>query len=135
LKFFCPLYTGAVFRYDKNMIGRLKKLRKLLGLQQTAFAGGVGLTQGHYSMIERGEVELTDRNIMLICSVYHVNEQWLRTGKGSIFSVQEARTRTGEKTVFDMYDKLLPEAREFVKKMITDLWELQELKKRVEGGE
>lgn len=64
---------------------RLKLLRKKLNLNQTAFGEKVEIAQGHMTNIETGRRELTEKNIKLICMVFNVNEQWLRTGEGEMF--------------------------------------------------
>ena len=67
------------------MIERLKKLRSLLGLNQGEFAAKLGIKQGSLSDIERGRVGLSNSNIVLICSLFNVNEDWLRHGNGEPF--------------------------------------------------
>lgn len=64
---------------------RLKQLRKKLKINQTNFAKQLGITQTAYSMIENGNNPLADRYIKVICSVFNVNETWLRTGEGEMF--------------------------------------------------
>lgn len=64
---------------------RLKQLRKELKINQTNFAKQLGITQTAYSMIENGNNPLADRYIKVICSVFNVNETWLRTGEGEMF--------------------------------------------------
>lgn len=64
----------------------LKELRKALSLKQGEFAQRISTTQGHISDIENGRKELSDRTIKLICLEFGVNEEWLRTGTGEMFS-------------------------------------------------
>ena len=65
---------------------RIRALRKALKLKQADFGKQIGLTQTSLSMIERGANTLTDKNIRLICSVFNVSEEWLRTGDGNMFN-------------------------------------------------
>ena len=65
---------------------RIRALRKALKLKQSDFGKQIGLTQTSLSMIERGANTLTDKNIRLICSVFNVREEWLRTGNGNMFN-------------------------------------------------
>lgn len=44
------------------------------------------MTGAAISKIESGERNLTDQLIISICQVFHVNETWLRTGEGSMFT-------------------------------------------------
>lgn len=64
---------------------RVKKLRKQLGLSGEKFGEPLGVTRTAISLIESGKNKLTEQMLKLICSVYHVNENWLRTGEGDMF--------------------------------------------------
>ena len=67
---------------------RLKELRSKLGLSQSAFAEKIGIKQTSYSDIETGRRELTERNLNLICKEFSVDENWLRNGEGSMFTLE-----------------------------------------------
>ena len=64
---------------------RVKALRNHLGLSMKAFGEKLSLSQGNVSLIESGKVNITDRNIKLICSTWNVDENWLRNGEGEMF--------------------------------------------------
>lgn len=64
---------------------RIRELRKSLGLTMEAFGSSLGITKSAVSFIESGKSKITDRNISMICQLYHVNEEWLRTGEGDMF--------------------------------------------------
>lgn len=68
---------------------RLKQLRKLQKMTQKEFGEKIGVSGDTISSIETGKVNLTDRNISLICEKFNVNEEWLREGKGEIFCRDE----------------------------------------------
>ena len=65
---------------------RLKAIRKSLNMNQTEFAQRIGMQQSNLSAIELGRKAVTGRTIKLICSEFSVNEQWLRSGEGEMFS-------------------------------------------------
>ena len=67
---------------------RIKELRSKLGLSQAAFAEKIGIKQTSYSDIETGRRELTERNLNLICKEFNVDENWLRNGEGSMFTLE-----------------------------------------------
>ena len=92
------------------MISRLKQLRKRLKINQTA-----------YSMIENGINPLSDRHIKVICSVYHVNEDWLRTGEGEMFFASPY-----EKEFTDIFTHLAPETQQYLLLMARELLRTQE---------
>ena len=65
---------------------RVKEIRDNLGLTLQAFAEPLGITKGALSNIEKGRNKVTDQLIKSICHIYNVNENWLRTGEGSMFN-------------------------------------------------
>lgn len=70
-----------------NSVERVIYLRKkLLKMNQEDFSKRIGLKRSSLANIEAGYVNLTDRNIELICAAYNVNENWLRTGEGDPFN-------------------------------------------------
>jgi transcriptional regulator with XRE-family HTH domain len=71
---------------------RLITLREKLKVRQGVFAKTIGVPQSTYSSIERGVRPLHNRHIKLICLTFNVNETWLRTGEGEIFTVEDPDT-------------------------------------------
>lgn len=65
---------------------RVKELRKTLGLSGEKFGERLGIKRAAVSKIETGAVGLTEKTIKSICREYRVNENWLRTGEGEMFS-------------------------------------------------
>lgn len=64
---------------------RIKELRQALGLSGEKFGEKIGLTRYAISNIENNKSSITEQTILLICHIYNVNEQWLRTGEGQMF--------------------------------------------------
>lgn len=64
---------------------RIKELRKALRLTQQEFADKLNLKRGAIANYEIGRNDPIDAVVSLICKEYNVNENWLRTGKGSMF--------------------------------------------------
>lgn len=65
---------------------RIKKIRESLGYNQRDFSKSIKIGQSTLAMLENGKREVNDRHIMLICTVYNINETWLRNGNGNMFS-------------------------------------------------
>ncbi|MDR1902477.1 MAG: helix-turn-helix domain-containing protein [Treponema sp.] len=65
---------------------RIKTIRAALKLSQRAFAKGVFVSQGYFADIETGNRDISERIIHLISVVYKVNKEWLKTGKGEMFT-------------------------------------------------
>lgn len=70
-------------------MNRLKQLRKFQKMTQKEFGEKIGVSGDTISSIETGKVNLTDRNISLICEKFNVNEEWLREGTGEMFCRDE----------------------------------------------
>ena len=65
--------------------GRVKEVRKTLGLTLEKFGDRLGIKKAAVSKIEKGENSLTDANIKAICREFSVDYMWLTTGEGEMF--------------------------------------------------
>ena len=54
------------------------------GLNKTAFAKKLGVTQPYISKLCSGVSQPSDRTISDICREFRINETWLRTGEGEM---------------------------------------------------
>ncbi|MCL2689003.1 MAG: helix-turn-helix domain-containing protein [Chitinispirillia bacterium] len=101
---------------------RIKALRKSLGLTQIEFGRKIGIVQGHLTGIESGDKKITETTLKVTCAVYGASEEWLRTGKGEMFTNNQ-----GGKIykVLDYYNQLLPQYQNFVLEQIEELFETQ----------
>lgn len=77
---------------------RIKELRTELKLSQDDFASRLNLSRNFVWMLEKGEREPSDRTINDICRLFHVNEQWLRTGEGEMFKEKSREVEIAEMT-------------------------------------
>ena len=68
---------------------RVKEIRKALGLTLEKFGEKLGVKKSALSKIERGENGVSDQMLKSICREFNVNEIWLRTGEGEMFSSAE----------------------------------------------
>lgn len=85
-----------------TMNERVKVLRKELNLTLEKFGEQISMKKNSLSQIESGKNNLTERNIMLICETFNVNERWLRTGQGEMF-----REQSEEEEIASYLGKLL----------------------------
>lgn len=76
--------------------GRIKEIRKELGLSQEKFGARVKVTKAHISKIELTEDKPSDMLIRLICMEFNINEEWLRTGKGNKRDLYQVTKKTVE---------------------------------------
>jgi transcriptional regulator with XRE-family HTH domain len=65
---------------------RIKAVRQALGISQRNFCGGIYLSHSFYAKIETGTRNPNERIYELISNKYHVNKDWLITGRGEMFS-------------------------------------------------
>ena len=67
---------------------RVRELRKALNCTLDKFSEPLGVSKTAISRIENGERTLTDQMAKAICSVYRVNETWLKNGIGEMFETR-----------------------------------------------
>lgn len=65
---------------------RIKKVRQEKHLTQQAFADKICVKRNTVATYEMGRSTPADSAIALICREFHVNETWLRTGEGEMFT-------------------------------------------------
>lgn len=100
---------------------RIKEIRKSLNLTQQQFADSINLSRSNLSAIENETVGITDRNIKVICSVYNVNEDWLRSGKGEMF-----KNISDDDEFNILVGKLVAEEDNFKKRVIEEMLKLDD---------
>ncbi len=100
---------------------RLKQVRKALGLNQTEFARHLGITQTAYSMIENDVRPLASKYIKVICSTFHVDENWLVTGSGEMFLASPY-----EREFIEIFGHLVPETQQYLLLMARELLNTQQ---------
>jgi transcriptional regulator with XRE-family HTH domain len=109
--------------YAIDMNERIAKIRQALGLNQTQFAGKLGLTSANISSIEHGKSKLTEQSIHLISLTFGVHEEWLREGKDEMFD-DDALLSDRERRLLEQFRKLSPIAQqmiiEYTEKILSD---------------
>lgn len=73
------------FPVSETMSDRIRKLRKSLDLTQQDFGSRIGIKRNSVALIESGR-NTSDQTVVSICREFGVNESWLRTGEGEMFS-------------------------------------------------
>jgi len=85
-------YSIIVYSVEKifgNINKRVKDLRKALNMTQVSFSQVIALSSGYLAGIETEKRRVNNRLIKLICSSFNVNEQWLRSGEGNMFTISD----------------------------------------------
>ena len=65
---------------------RIRELRKRLGLTQIEFGAKVGVTLDGVYAWEKGRSRVKESALRLIETIFNVNPEWLRNGKGMMFN-------------------------------------------------
>ena len=99
---------------------RIKELREALGLSQEEFGKSLELTRNYISLIENEQRNMSSQSIKVMCSMYNVNEEWLRTGSGEMF-----KSRTKEQEIGAFFNETMElDDENFQKKLISALTRL-----------
>jgi transcriptional regulator with XRE-family HTH domain len=86
------IFFDIIFLGGDEMNDRLKLLRTTLNLSQEIFGEKLGVGKTAISKLEKGENNLTEQMIKLICGVYNVDYGWLTIGKGEMFITSDDNT-------------------------------------------
>lgn len=100
---------------------RIAAVIQASGLTKTAFSRKIGLSQPFVSQLANGDASPSDRTIADICREFSVNEHWLRTGEGEMFSTL---SREEEITRFAM-EVIRDPASEFQRQLISTMARLE----------
>ena len=68
---------------------RIREIRQALAISQSEFGEKIGLKQNAVSLMEKPNGRIKEQNIIAICTQFHVNEVWMRTVEGEIFSLEK----------------------------------------------
>ena len=71
------------------MKDRIKQIRKALNLTQVEFGNRLGVKGNTITNYETGLRTPSNSVILSICKEFNINEEWLRTGEGEMFTLQE----------------------------------------------
>jgi len=113
---------------DTSINDRLKQARIALKLSQKQFAQGIFLkSSGYIGNIEIYKHEVNERIIELTSSVYGVNKNWLKSGKGAMFkSDKKVDNQLQEMNL--LFNQLNPHFKQYVLTQIKNLTKLQNVK-------
>ena len=93
-----------------NLGGRIKTLRKALGLTQVQLAKTAAITQGSLSSIEQSDTkELKAGTILALAKALGTSPEWLKTGEGP--PTEAERPTPDESEALHLFRALPPERR------------------------
>ena len=100
---------------------RIKELRKALGLTQNDFGNRLGLSPNTVTNYETGRRVPSNQVFIGICREFNVNEEWLRTGTGTMFNEMSQ-----DEELAYIVGQALPTAPDFVKDTFISLGKLSQ---------
>lgn len=106
------------------MFNRIKAIRKSLKLSQREFGEKLGVSRDVISNIEYGRVPPKKLLLQHMCQQYGVNEHWLETGEGEMFSKDYEDLKRLDEAV-SIFQSLRPEFQDYALEQIRQLLELQ----------
>ncbi|MDR0550387.1 MAG: helix-turn-helix domain-containing protein [Spirochaetaceae bacterium] len=104
---------------------RLRVLRKTMGMSQVQVAKQIPISSSYIAGLELGKRKANDRILKLICTTFSVNENWLRTGEGEIFSKQQ-QSNTDFIKLNSLYKELHPSFKKLILKEIESMLDIQQ---------
>jgi transcriptional regulator with XRE-family HTH domain len=110
-----------------NELGeRLLELRNALDLTQEEFALRIKFSTGYITSLENSHRKLNPRIIKLITDTFGVNEQWLQTGNGDMFTNHKDVSLN---EVISLYKQLHPKLQKLVIEQLKVLLEMNKIPK------
>ena len=103
------------------MKGRIKLLRKTLGLSQSEFGLRIGVRQTTIAGYENGIRVPLDAVITSMCREFNVNEEWLKAGKGPMFEIAPE-----DQELDQVFAEIQLSDDEIIKNIIKGYWRLNE---------
>jgi transcriptional regulator with XRE-family HTH domain len=97
---------------------RIRTVRKTLQLSQVEFAKAIFISNGYIAELESEHRKVNPRIIHLISLTFGVNENWLRTGTGSMFyKTSDEKLRR----MISLFNELPPKFQDYVMIQIESL--------------
>jgi transcriptional regulator with XRE-family HTH domain len=102
---------------------RIKQVRETLVLSQRNFSSILSLSHSYIASIETESRQVNGRLVKLIVSEFAVNESWLLTGEGKMFSRNPDEKFT---KLVSLFKELSPKHQELIYQIIELLLKLKE---------
>jgi transcriptional regulator with XRE-family HTH domain len=102
---------------------RIKQIRETLELSQRSFSSILSLSHSYIASIETDSRKVNGRLVKLVVSEFAVNEGWLLTGEGEMFSQNPDEKFT---KLVSLFKELSPKHQELIYQIIGILLKLGE---------
>lgn len=106
---------------NKEIAARFTAIRKEIGAKQKDLSKVLGISRGMISLLESGSAKLTERNIKAVCKAYNINENWLKTGQGPMYTAPSSQSlleNDEETELIRMFRRLTAETKRIVVEIV-----------------
>ena len=111
---------------------RLERLFADLGIKQLEFARRIEFTQSYISQILNGsKTNPSPRFLDAVCREFNVNPEWLKTGKGEIYTIPGLPLPSGDAELLTKYH-LLPKSEQNLIEEIMNTFLLKSMSSEVD---
>lgn len=104
--------------------GRLNFILKTNNLNNTQFAKMIKVDNSHIGKVIKNKANLSSATIQLICNQYKINEKWLMTGEGEIYTNEIKDNSIINKLIID-FNSLSPELQNTALEIFSSLCNFQ----------
>ncbi|MDR1785687.1 MAG: helix-turn-helix domain-containing protein [Spirochaetaceae bacterium] len=101
---------------------RIKQIREALEMSQRRFSFMLSLSGSYIARVETKKMPVNPRLVKLIVSEFGVNEDWLKTGRGEMFSQNPDEKFT---KLVGLFRELPGKYQDFVLKIVEHLLEME----------
>lgn len=112
-----------------NAGNRIKEVRKYYKLSQDDFGSRLGVSGAAISRIEGQQRALTPQIAKLICKEFHIREEWLVNGTGTMTD-ENVKSKKNINEAIQLLDTLEPELQEYAIQQIKGLLNVQNTMKK-----
>jgi transcriptional regulator with XRE-family HTH domain len=102
---------------------RIKQIREALELSQRSFSSILSLSHSYIASVETESLKVNGRLIKLIVAEFSVNENWLLSGEGEMFSQNPDEKFT---KLVSLFKELSPKHQELIYQIIGILLKMKE---------
>ena len=103
---------------SKNLGNRVRQVRKSKNMTQTEFGFKLGISHSHVSNIENGKENASNTLVLMMCSTFQIDREWLLFGEGEMHASRLDSEDVNERFEYNisLYKQLFEQAQSFVKK-------------------
>lgn len=111
-----------------DVVEKIKAIRKKLNMSQKEFAQKIGMSRSNYANLEQRRVTPTPRLINYISAMFHIDKEWLLDDSRDDMDILDT---VPEDELLEKYGRLKENYREFARRQLDFLLELQEKEEKI----